>query len=458
MMRRFMWFLVGLVLSAGPMLAFADTYTAPWGAAYSVYFDVGKWINDNGQGPYDTADAACISRGYPGAHSSWAIQGVVMQRRNCRNALGNAISVFAQQDRRCKFGGTLNTSTGVCEGAPVCPAGQQRNPSTGECQVPPCTSGTVHSSGYYDLGTDDNARMVIYACANGCEVLFDGQYPVGRAIIGGVYHYFARGDYQQNGTTCTSGPSALSNMTAMPSTTCGANQYSGQVNGKDVCIDKATGGETNPYAPKPTPETTEEKTTTSNPDGSTTTITETCTGDNACTTVTQTCTVAGACTSTTTSTGGGAGGGSGTGSGTGKDPDGDGVPDYDSEGNPVDPQKDDADQCQKTPNAAMCQEKVKVDELDTADNYAYTDEKTGVNQGYDDWLSLINGRSWERMDLGFVWSPPVPSGSCAGVSVFGETIPICEPLEKAREWWAWCIYVFAGLAIWIRGTRATAGV
>lgn len=462
MMRRFVWFFVGVFLAAGPMLAFAEDYPAVFylGVGTGKYSTPSSWF-----AAWAPTQSTCTTSGCSCSFTSSYTSGnqeIVTYNRVCPG-LNNNPTTGTVWNAWCPSGGTLSGSypNTMCVGAPPCPAGTVRG-SDGVCAAPPCQAGTQYSTGYYDYGLQPDSKMTTFGCADGCEVTFSGDAPAGRQLVGGVYHYFARGSYNRTGTACTSGPSVSPSTPAIPPAGCGPNQGSATMNGKTVCVDEATGTQTNPYAPKPTPETTENKTTTTNPDGSTTTVTETCTGPNACTTTTQTCTGPNSCTSTTTTTGGGSGGGGGPGPGTSRDKDfdADGTPDFDAEGNPVDPEQDNLDQCQKTPNAAMCKEKIPIDEEGVstdADTKGMTSQKNTLDEKANELKAQLEGRSWERSDLGFTWNPGFPSGSCSAIEIANQSIDVCKPLGYVRDLWNYVCVFLAALAIWIRGTGALRG-
>jgi hypothetical protein len=185
-----------------------------------------------------------------------------------------------------------------------CPTGETPD-ANGVCQPPPpCVSGGTAASGYFDQGTDPN-KMSAVACVNGCQAVFDGYTRMGSAVIDGVKHYFALGEFVKTGAECT-GSSGLPNISGglpqPPASTCGQGQVLGTVNGQPVCADGGTG---TPYVP-PVTSTTEDGAPVTNPDGSTTDTDTTTTtnpdGSVTETTTTTTCDAQGNCTTTTVTT------------------------------------------------------------------------------------------------------------------------------------------------------------
>ncbi|MEZ0202877.1 virulence factor TspB C-terminal domain-related protein [Ideonella sp.] len=109
-----------------------------------------------------------------------------------------------------------------------------------------CALGTLADSGYYDIGTSASGAPVFLSCKNSCVVAFDGIYPAGSALVSGVKHYYAQGEYAQTGATCDSSagsttPQLGSGTTNPPNNSCASGQSGGEVNGKFVCVDNSTG-------------------------------------------------------------------------------------------------------------------------------------------------------------------------------------------------------------------------
>lgn len=152
-------------------------------------------------------------------------------------------------------------------------------------------TGSVAKSGYFDTGATAGATPRLLACSGSCGVSYNGDSPQYSALVDGQKHWFAKGSYLYNGTSCTEADAASKGIgtptPTKPADTCGPNQDSGTVNGKPVCVDKTTGGTTDESKSKETEKT--ETTKTTNEDGSTTT-TETTTKTNADGTVEKTVT------------------------------------------------------------------------------------------------------------------------------------------------------------------------
>ncbi|MBY0576414.1 MAG: hypothetical protein K2P67_07460 [Gallionellaceae bacterium] len=111
------------------------------------------------------------------------------------------------------------------------------------CVMPTCpATGTLVSSGYYDLGTDPNVSMKEMACNSGCDVIFSGTASaVKRALVDGVYHYYAQGKYTNDsrvsGGVCSSGQSSIAAVSVVPGATCAPGQSYVSMNGVDRCLD-----------------------------------------------------------------------------------------------------------------------------------------------------------------------------------------------------------------------------
>lgn len=181
-------------------------------------------------------------------------------------------------------GWTINSATPPMCSRPDCGIGETRE-ADGSCvALPKCTPGEVVSSGLYDIGTSATNHVQQSICHRGCYVNFTGDSPVARALVGGKYHYYARGQYEKVGDSCSVPGDAPAGLGNTPSPTCGSGQTLTYGTGKPSCINTpGTGGgdptPANPHtpdAPKPPEETKEEKQPPStNPDGSTSQTTTT---------------------------------------------------------------------------------------------------------------------------------------------------------------------------------------
>jgi len=433
---KWLWFFLVLVLST---VAHADDYPA-----HREYKALGVVY-------YDTEQAACQAyfvgmapnAGSYASYSWWYLNNNWSNSRGyCTNTSGTNYDVLIQRPT-CPYGGTTSLQPApngyYCVNAPACAAGEVRDATTGECRAD-CASGTVVSTGYFHMGTDENTAFPTVGCFNGCEATFTGTAPGARQIEASKYHYYAKGTFYQTGEQCASanGPQGASSL---PPPSCNLGDIPGQVNGQTVCVNNTTGTPTNPYSPSQSTTTN-----TDNGDGTTTTTTN---GSDGSTTTT---TSGGGGSITTTTPGFDGGSSSGTGSTATWGSDGTGDKNSDDETPSF---------CEQSPNAAMCKEKVPIDEEGTPDTTpegylsVQTQKIDDDAQGQLDWF---NNREWEVSELPFVWNPPIPGGgSCSKWTVLEREIDICEPLSLARDIWGWVFMVLCGIAIWYRATTVNQG-
>lgn len=105
--------------------------------------------------------------------------------------------------------------------------------------------GTVYSSGKFDYGTNPSGLNPIACTPGGCMVVFGGDAPVGRSMVGGVYHYWAQGSYNHmdSGSSCTPGPTnaPMSASASIPPSTCLPTDIAMTINGQLKCVVKTTG-------------------------------------------------------------------------------------------------------------------------------------------------------------------------------------------------------------------------
>lgn len=333
--RNLVAFLLPLVLMVGCSAAWADTYPA---SSYWVYCAGGSCPGAGTTNNYSSASAAC-----KGANTSYKLGSVLLtsgglpSRYQCLTMYDTDSGHTADKRYGCFYGGTLSGTS--CVSAPSCPSGQVRNATTGQCEAPcqpagagsvpgscgcqsglvvvggvcavPCEAGTVTSSGYYDIGIrpDLSAAMRV-ACAGSCEVVLTGDVS-NRALVGGEYHYYMHGEYQQTGGSC-SGATAGAPASSVPDDSCPSGWQTLVQNGQNICYSPDT-GETNDPNPEPQPTTTTKNTTvTENPDGTKTTTTTETGADGSTTTTTTTCDAAGNCSSSTTKSPGSGQAGSGS--------------------------------------------------------------------------------------------------------------------------------------------------
>lgn len=129
-------------------------------------------------------------------------------------------NVNATRVLQCPSGYTLNGESCI-QDAPVCPADG----------IP------LSAAGYYDLGTSTLVvQPPLSTCHNGCLHHYVGDSVGFRALIGGVYHYYAKGFYESSGGECTSGASVPDSIATAPNESCAPGQNYGTVNGKRVCL------------------------------------------------------------------------------------------------------------------------------------------------------------------------------------------------------------------------------
>lgn len=178
----------------------------------------------------------------------------------------------------CPAGATADPLTATCSGFTyTCPAGQNwvlngtncvradctagqiRNSSTGVCEVAPvCHAGDVVSSGYYDVGdtpggTTGTGAPAVSACVGNCNVTYNGGSVSKRTLVLGIYHYFANGSYVKDGLNCsTNSPAGSTTPSGVAGSTCAPGQSFVSMGGVDKCLNSATGGETNPNSPAAT--------------------------------------------------------------------------------------------------------------------------------------------------------------------------------------------------------------
>lgn len=312
LVRLLLWFCVGLLFGGVSVLAYAETipatpeyeYTNSIGYWYLQYAPAGQWPTP------EAACAAVAAYGYPEAHAVY-YSPTQYPCKNTANTVTYNTAYF--NPGSCPTGWTADTTLQKCKRVSgyTCPAGQNWTLTGSNCTRPDCpATGTVISSGWYDLGTnpDTNAgwSQIGLVCNNGCSAMFHGYIPGGSAIIGGVTHYYAEGEYrasQPEYASCTSGNPVPSTTGGLPNSTCGANQDAGYVNNKFVCVDRSSGQPVDTTtAPAPTTSTTQQSPPVTNPDNSITTTTTTTNTDNSTTTITTTVYPDGSKTTTQTNT------------------------------------------------------------------------------------------------------------------------------------------------------------
>lgn len=126
------------------------------------------------------------------------------------------------------------------------------NPATLMCEreavAPPCpASGTLHSDGFFNVGTIPTGSLLNTACISSCRVnLISGVVPAATQILDGVKYYFGQAKYEHTGASCTPDTSNfLSDFVgSLPSTSCGVGQQMITMSGVTKCFD-SEGAEVN---------------------------------------------------------------------------------------------------------------------------------------------------------------------------------------------------------------------
>lgn len=130
----------------------------------------------------------------------------------------------------CNTGFAPDTAGTSCISAAVCPA-----------------AGTLHSSGYFNIGTIPTGKLLTKACVNSCEItLQSGFTPAAKSLINGVTHYFGSAKYIHTSTACSPDtPNFLADFVGtLPAGTCAAGQQMISMNGVTKCF-TSTGSEVN---------------------------------------------------------------------------------------------------------------------------------------------------------------------------------------------------------------------
>lgn len=130
----------------------------------------------------------------------------------------------------CNTGFAPDTAGTSCIPAAVCPA-----------------AGTLHSSGFFNIGTIPTGKLLTKACVNSCEItLQSGFTPAAKSVINGVTHYFGNAKYIHTSTACSPDtPNFLADFVGtLPAGTCAAGQQMISMNGVTKCF-TSTGSEVN---------------------------------------------------------------------------------------------------------------------------------------------------------------------------------------------------------------------
>lgn len=240
----FLW-CVPVLSQAQQAQTLLSSYTAPLNYAGCTAWGCGTIYRATQQEACNDGAAVYVSHGYTNVSATWTA-GL------CRYSIngGALIENWGVTPLKvCASGYTL--SGAVCNiNTASCPANSTliggscacTSPytSTGtQCAAPTCTAGASTSAGYYDVGTDPAAGSgapPITTCDGACESVYSGDSIGFRQLVGGVYHYFAKGAYTKSGNTCTTGTATQSANTALPNATCGAGQQMIALNGSTKCF------------------------------------------------------------------------------------------------------------------------------------------------------------------------------------------------------------------------------
>lgn len=248
---------------------------------------------------YQSSIGRCITLSnpqYPTASAHTYTQ--TTRQTTCSGTVLSSGTIQSTRSSTCPTGSTWNGSDCV-RTAYTCPATGGWTLEGQSCTRNDCApkAGTDASDqGYFTGG------IATTACISGCtaNIQISEGVDVILRVVNGVDTFYTRAKYvyPESTSSCTSNtPLALG---PLPASTCGANQTGGYINGTYMCVDNTT-QEPVPTSPNKTETETTDKTTETNPDGSSTT-TETTTNSDGLTTTTTTTTSADGTTSTSTST------------------------------------------------------------------------------------------------------------------------------------------------------------
>lgn len=290
-----------------------------------------------------------------------------------------------------------------------------------------CTSGKPVSSGQYDLGTDPNAPVngapPLSTCDGGCSSRYVGDSIGARQLVGGVYHYYAKGAYEQTGQSCSGGSAAPSSSPTLPDATCGAGQALGQVNGQNRCVNTdGTASSPNSAAAASSVAAANTQTATSS---STTNTTTTNSGNTTNSTSYST-------TSTTTVNNNGAGAGAGAGGGV-----------------PTSPSDPMTTFCTNQPDSPLCVNSFTGSPASTStvSNWYVKKYPNGIQSVIQNGMTAMQNTPLGGMIQGFQISISggtngcfaIPSGNLLGVPVGGD---FCIP-PTVLNFIGWCMIIGA---------------
>jgi len=273
-LRLALYFILGLVLGGGSMLAWADTY------GIQHYYTTGSVGGQFGSAQ-EAGEAGCLAiynlGGLDRLDGPYGSEPSQQWLAYCWNNADHTTSVMqsnatVRSNAFCPYGGsvTLVGGTYQCTNAPACEAGTVRNTETGACEST-CEAGKVHGSD--GTGFDVVSRPAGAVCIQGCQASYTASVC---ASGGGSEACAVWGPFVQSGQPCTTEPET----SAAPSA-CPAGKLPGEVNGVTVCVTPGAEAVTS------SKETSTETATKTNPDGTTGTTEKTTTtecNDGICTT------------------------------------------------------------------------------------------------------------------------------------------------------------------------------
>lgn len=289
MIRRLIWFVVGLILGAVPMMAFADWYqvTSAQGSnghLVGLRYDGTLTTFANWLKPKVVFPATYnYSPSYPNAVPCAA--GPIYES----NANPSSGFSFYQQYCHPAYAGGTAALTGLryyvyytASQAPQCPVGEVFDAATGKCEPLPCQAGETGSTsvqvGWSNVW-DVNARPYgvstpTSGCSGECKVTVTGLAEqscyLGDSGAGAPYQVLCWYSTVTTGEQCAAGDPQLSDR--RDPIACPAGTSQGTIGTKTACL----------------PSSTSETTTTTNPDGSKTETTTTTNPDGSKTETTTT--------------------------------------------------------------------------------------------------------------------------------------------------------------------------
>ena len=170
LIRSALWFAVGVLIAAVPMLASAEDYIAPyanWGLNSSV-----TYIPPDGS---SSSDAACFawSTIYSAAKPEQD-KGYTRKYARCYNPNTGTENGTVYSRAYCPYGGTLDSTVFpvFCRGAPPCESGQERNLDTGQCESPPPSCEILQNETILGFSETWDVNTPVQICASNCTGQF----------------------------------------------------------------------------------------------------------------------------------------------------------------------------------------------------------------------------------------------------------------------------------------------